>query len=587
MFKSSGTSSEQSLFSCSSQILGEKKLKILNEESTWFNTFYREITGRIDERIFEGLYSSGTGRPNAPIRILVAMLVLKEGMNWTDEQLYNAAGFDLQVMRALGLTNIDDEVPVPSTFYEFKSKIVYHHENTGEDLIYEVFASLTTDQIAKYKVNGKNLRMDSKLIQSHIREGSRLHKLLHGVQVFCKDLPDGWDKKIKKKADKEFLELILSKSVTNHLYKMSTDEKSKWLVKLGFLMKKLLNIFQHHQGKYYALFKQLYHDHYIEKDHNKQLAPERNQQSDDSANQVDNEDGCRPKKNEEMNSGGIQSMHDPEAAYRTKGRGSSRQQVSGYAANITETIGEDLRLITDVQVEAATHADSSFLESAVRNSRAVTGQTVEQVHTDGGYDSIENRKRFSQHIGKVWHLANTLGGKAFRFNKQDDGSVKIYDPNTDEWLDSTLSRGGNYRIGKRGKSDRYRYFKPEQVEAGIALAEVLPEQVNKGVRANVEATIHQVFHTLHGGKKSKYRGLIRHRMYAFSRAMWVNCKRIRSANITSSHLECNFRRFATQLHYLHTSIRKILQPAIHFKFEICGQIQLKPNVINLFTPFPE
>ena len=132
------------------------------------------------------------------------------------------------------------------------------------------------------------------------------------------------------------------------------------------------------------------------------------------AHYIETEDKCnppRPKANEEMKADGIQSVHDPDAAYRSKGRGKIRQQVSGYSANITETIEEDLRLITDVQVEKATQSDSSYLESAAKNTDELTQQPIEQVHTDGGYDSIENRTRFAKYIGQQWHLADCIGGK--------------------------------------------------------------------------------------------------------------------------------------------------------------------------------
>ena len=57
----------------------------------WHNQFRQQITNRIDEEIFKPLFNETTGAPNAPIRILVAMMSLKEGMGISDEQL--APGF--------------------------------------------------------------------------------------------------------------------------------------------------------------------------------------------------------------------------------------------------------------------------------------------------------------------------------------------------------------------------------------------------------------------------------------------------------------------------------------------------------------
>ncbi len=48
-------------------------------------------------------------------------------------------------------------------------------------------------------------------------------------------------------------------------------------------------------------------------------------------------------------------MHDPEAAYRSKGEGVNKQIVSGYHANITESCdpSDEVNLILDVEVVPA------------------------------------------------------------------------------------------------------------------------------------------------------------------------------------------------------------------------------------------
>ncbi len=292
----------------------------------------------------------------------------------------------------------------------------------------------------------------------------------------------------------------MSKPVTNHLYGMTSKEKSDWLRRLGYLIRKLLNIFDQSQSKYYQSLSQMYKEHYVE--------------TGDKAQQT------RPKEKDEMNAEGIQSVHDPDAAYRAKGRGTNRQQVSGYSANITETTEGDLRLITDVQVDKATRSDSSYLEPAVKNTVKVSQQAVEQVHTDGGYDSIENRIRFADNIADEWHLAKSMGGKPrYDFEQQENGTIRIYDSNTNKWNEAELSKTGSYRIPASDRSAKYIYFSEQKVKAALALQIVRPKNINKGIRANAESTIKQVFHTLKAGK-SKYRGLIRNTIYVTSRSLW-------------------------------------------------------------------
>ena len=73
------------------------------------------------------------------------MLILKEGFGWSDEELYEAAHFNLLVRRSLGLMNLTDEVPVESTYYRFKQRLYAHQVESGSDLLKEVFQELTHD----------------------------------------------------------------------------------------------------------------------------------------------------------------------------------------------------------------------------------------------------------------------------------------------------------------------------------------------------------------------------------------------------------------------------------------------------------
>src|SRR5680860_1008533 len=135
--------------------------------------FFREVTRRVDESVFESLFNEG-GRPNAPLRVLLAMMVLKEGNGWSDEQLFGSCRFDLRCMRALGLYGIDDDIPVESTYYEFRRRLALHNTEHGEDLVGEAFRSAVCGQIKTHNIKGEKVRMDSKLIQSNIAKASRL-----------------------------------------------------------------------------------------------------------------------------------------------------------------------------------------------------------------------------------------------------------------------------------------------------------------------------------------------------------------------------------------------------------------------------
>jgi len=174
MFRASPDSSQIDLFSNIEQFLRERDQEKLNDANAWHNVFLDQVTKRIPEARFADLFDEENGRPNAPIRLLVAMLILKEGFGWSDEQLFEAIHFNLLVRRALGLLNLTDEVPVESTYYLFKQRLYRYQVETGVNLLQEVFQELTRDQAKRLGVVGEKLRMDSTLLDSNLATCTRL-----------------------------------------------------------------------------------------------------------------------------------------------------------------------------------------------------------------------------------------------------------------------------------------------------------------------------------------------------------------------------------------------------------------------------
>jgi hypothetical protein len=67
----------------------------------------------------DGKANGKDGRPNAPIRIIFAMRVLKEGCGCSDESLYEQCRYNLLFRAALGLFNLSDSCPSIDTYYGF------------------------------------------------------------------------------------------------------------------------------------------------------------------------------------------------------------------------------------------------------------------------------------------------------------------------------------------------------------------------------------------------------------------------------------------------------------------------------------
>ena len=98
-------------------------------EESWAQTFYEEVFCRIDESIFEVLYSDKVSRPNVPVNV--------------------------QVRYALGYQNLEDGQFAIKTVYNFRRRSVTHQEETEENLFGECFEQITGEQMLAYEVNGR------------------------------------------------------------------------------------------------------------------------------------------------------------------------------------------------------------------------------------------------------------------------------------------------------------------------------------------------------------------------------------------------------------------------------------------------
>ncbi len=115
MFKKS-KEPQLNLFSSPTTLFSQRNLKIYENKDAWHNKFREQVTNRIDENLFKPLYCSNNGTPNASLKVLVAMMVLKEAEGLSDEKLYENSRFNLLTRSAIGLFNADDALPSESTY---------------------------------------------------------------------------------------------------------------------------------------------------------------------------------------------------------------------------------------------------------------------------------------------------------------------------------------------------------------------------------------------------------------------------------------------------------------------------------------
>lgn len=505
MFRKTESTPQLDLFTAPSNILPRRAQKKYTDEKAWHNQFFKLVTSRIDEESFRPLFeATPMGAPNASVRILVAMSILKEGFGCSDEDLFEKCEFDLLARRALGLEMLDDKLPSLDTYYLFGRRLTEYEQRTGINLMERCFEQVTGEQIKLFKISGSSVRMDSKLIGSNIAQYSR-YELIH--RTLCKVLrQDGVMTMLNPKLRKG-AEVWLGEDSGKTVYRSNKDEMAQRLVRIGLYIYAVLKRLKD-DAPGYALLHRVFHDQYVVEKGRVEL-----------------------KDKHKVASDSLQSPDDPDATYRDKGG----QKVSGYVTNITETIESDKpSIITSVQTEPVTFADCNFLQDAISNTERVTGHLVENVYADGAYQSPENREFARLHMGMELLTGKLQGGCRYLLDREHGtDNLKVTDTETGEVFDA-IYVGENKREGKHWRvnlshvkpTHPWRYFNEDEVrrsELRRKIESLPPEEQHK--RNNIEAAMFQYsFHTRNG--KTRYRGLFRHRLQAFHRCMWMNLRRL-------------------------------------------------------------
>jgi len=500
MFKKSSKEPQLDMFGNTASMLSQSSSQKFNDPAHWHNQFRQHVVDRIEEEPYKVLFSQGMGAPNASIRLLIGMMILKEAFGWSDSQLFEQCQFNLLTRSALGLVNINDILPSESTYYLLRKRIYDHRKQGGEDLLENTFGQITRQQVKQFEVNGRHIRMDSKLIGGNIAYFSRYEIIHQTLVMFYKSLSKKARSRLSQ-SQRQQLKEVLGEEPGKTVYRSTREEIQTRCQDLGPVIYRLINAFTDQQGEVYELLRRVFDEQFkLTQDQKVQL-----------------------RSREEISSGSVQSPHDPDSAYRHK----ADQKVKGYNVNITETNSdESLSLITNVLVDRANVNDAEFVQPAITATRQVTGQKVEKTYLDGGYQSPDNDP-FCQDIDMVF--TGMQGAQARYDLEMTPQGLIVTDTQTGQCMQASLAK----KI-KSSKEDRWfikttggRYYFSQQAIRASQLRRTLKQRPAEETRKrnNVEASIFQLCYPLRNNK-TKYRGLIKQKIWAYCRCLWINFVRI-------------------------------------------------------------
>jgi hypothetical protein len=477
----------------------------------------------LNEDLFAELYSDKPSRPNIAINVLVGFEILKAGFGYSDEEMYAAYNYDMQVRYAFGYRNLGEGEFELRTIYNFRRRISDYMQETGVNLIEKAFEQVTDEQTKAFQLKTGKLRMDSTQIASNIREMSRLQLLVEALQRVYRMLSD--EDQDHYRGD---FEPYLQGTSGQYVYRIRGEEIVDHLLPIGKLMQRLVEELQEDYGQEpaYQMLVRVFQEHFT----------------------ID--DDFRPRKGKELSAGSLQSPDDWEATYRRKGN----QDHRGYVANLTETCDpkNKFQLINKAQVEPNNTEDADMLVEALSDLKERTD--VEQIHTDGGYGSPDVDEAMRK--AKVEQIQTAIRGRKvaeeklgledFYWEIDEEGKPQeivcphgqkvVVHPGRKEHLylayfDSTVCQGCPFvdqcpteplklksrqvlRFSQRGVSIALRRKRSADVRAS-----------GKNLRAGAESTMRSVKHPFRNGKLS-VRGKPRVSMMVIASAAMTNIRRI-------------------------------------------------------------
>ena len=176
MFRRSST--QESLLEAQWTLPPEKAKRL---RSSWADSFRREVLPRINEEPFRPFFKENNGQPNKSIRLLVAVHLLKERFDLTDEQVIESLEFNTLWHHALGL-EAKDAHTCQKTLHNFRTLVI--REKLGEAL----FIDMTAEIAKAAGISFARQRQDSTHVISNMAALTRLGLLVETMSHFLREL---------------------------------------------------------------------------------------------------------------------------------------------------------------------------------------------------------------------------------------------------------------------------------------------------------------------------------------------------------------------------------------------------------------
>jgi hypothetical protein len=329
-------------------------------ENSWPHVFRNEVMPMIPEEKFKHLYCKDNGRPNEPVSILVALSVIKEMEDLTDEQILDSYYFDTRYQYALAVTPQEAYI-APRTLYYFRERVV------GDDTIQKVFDTTTNKIIDIIALRTGKQRLDSTHIRSNMANLSRLQLFVRTIETFLKRLKKTYPKQLEtlsKDIHKRYLER------EGYFADSKSSEARRKLNDCARDLQYLIDIFSGNKE-----VKKLHSYKHLKRLFDEQCELVREGE--------ESEEKVILKEKDKISSTSLQNPSDPDATYGHKGK--------GYQVQIAETCDKEngVQVITHVEVQGAHESDQNSSTPIIEKLEE-NGRKPDTLYEDAGFGSGKN-----------------------------------------------------------------------------------------------------------------------------------------------------------------------------------------------------
>ena len=330
-------------------------------KKSWAQALRDYVFPQINEERFSVIYSNDhASRPNTPINIIIALLMIKEIFQQTDEELIGSLHFDIRYQYALHTTNYEKQPVSINTLTNFRNRIIEYEQSSGIDLI-KIEIEALADVTAKFlRIDNKKVRVDSLMVSSSCKKLSRL-ELVYSVNYrLIKNLNE-YNKSL---IPQECLAYLESGNKNETIYRTQDLEATS----------KFLTLLKHSEMLYETCSKL---DAIITNSESYQLLVRMLQDQ----TTVDENNKLIPKSGKEISSKSLQNPTDPDATFRHKYVGNT-----GYVTNIVETFNDDTSIITNYDLKPNVYSDSKFSDDVIKAiyEKKEADEKIQMI-TDGAY----------------------------------------------------------------------------------------------------------------------------------------------------------------------------------------------------------